>query len=109
MYLYNITYNISEEIHEKWLHWMRTIHIHEVINTSHFIGAKLIKVLIEEEMGGVTYSVQYQVENKDILENYHKNYHALFVEKMNRLFIDNYVNFSTELLIIEEFNSFSSS
>ena len=58
MYIYNVTINIDESVHNEWLTWMET-HIIEVLNTGKFISAKLTEVLVEEEMGGRTYSIQY--------------------------------------------------
>jgi hypothetical protein len=36
--------------------WMQHKHISEVLTTGKFVSARLVRVLIEEEMGGVTYS-----------------------------------------------------
>jgi len=57
MYIYNVTLSIEDSIHEEWLKWIQN-HIPEVLATGKFISAKLTQVLVEEEMGGVTYSVQ---------------------------------------------------
>jgi hypothetical protein len=103
MYLYNITYNISEEVHEEWLRWMREIHIPEVVKEAQFSGAKLIQVLIDEDMGGITYSVQYQMSDKNLLDNYIKDKSQKFNSEMNKLFLNHYVSFSTELRVIDEF------
>lgn len=103
MYLYNITYNISEEVHEEWLRWMREIHIPEVVKEAQFSGAKLIHVLIDEDMGGITYSVQYQMVDKYILDNFIKDKAQNFIAEMNKKFLNHYVSFSTELRVVDEF------
>jgi hypothetical protein len=38
--------------------WMQHKHIPEIL-AGKFTAARMVRVLIEEEMGGVTYSVQY--------------------------------------------------
>ena len=53
MYIYNVTINIDESIHQPWLKWIDK-HIQDVLATGKFISAKLSQVLIEEEMGGTT-------------------------------------------------------
>ena len=58
MYIYNITINVEESIHQEWLIWIQD-HIQEVLATGRFVSAKLTQVLVEEEMGGITYSIQY--------------------------------------------------
>lgn len=49
MYIYNVTINIDNAVHDEWLTWMET-HIIEVLNTGKFISAKFTQVLVEEEM-----------------------------------------------------------
>jgi len=72
MYIYNVTINIDETVHLEWLTWMET-HILKVLNTGRFTSAKLTEVLVEEDMGGKTYSVQYTANTREDLENYYKN------------------------------------
>jgi hypothetical protein len=61
MIIYNVTTNIHESVHDQWMIWMQHKHIPEVLATGKFTAtARLVRVLIEEEMGGVTYSTQYR-------------------------------------------------
>jgi len=55
MYIYNVTLSIDQSIHEEWLEWIHN-HIPEVLATGKFTSAKLTQVLVEEDMGGITYS-----------------------------------------------------
>ncbi len=103
MYLYNITYNIDYKVHQRWLEWMQKTHIPEVLANSPFTHAKMIQVMLEEEMGGCTYSVQYQVDNKEYLDLFlNESSYNLFAE-MHRMFPNQFVTFSTELQVIQEF------
>ena len=52
MYIYNVTINIQEDIHDKWLEWMQKEHIPDMLNTGKFMKALMTKVLVKEEMGG---------------------------------------------------------
>ena len=70
MYIYNVTINIDNSAHQEWLTWMET-HILDVLNTGRFTAAKLTEVLVEEEMGGKTYSVQYTAKTREDLDNYY--------------------------------------
>ncbi len=71
MYIYNITINIEESVHEEWLVWMKEIHIPDILATGKFSNARMLKVLVDEDMGGVTYSVQLMADSRDILEKYY--------------------------------------
>jgi phosphoribosylamine-glycine ligase len=42
---------------------MQEKHINDVLATGKFSSARIVKVLIEEEMGGVTYSIQFTTSN----------------------------------------------
>ena len=48
----------------------------------------MVKVLVEEEMGGTTYSVQYVTDSKETLEKYYQEDAAAFREEGQRLFGD---------------------
>uniref|UniRef100_UPI004056A1C3 DUF4286 family protein n=1 Tax=Zobellia laminariae TaxID=248906 RepID=UPI004056A1C3 len=72
MYIYNVTTNIEESAHDEWLVWMREVHIPDVLATGKFLNAKMSKILVEEDMGGVSYSVQFTTLSKEVLESYYK-------------------------------------
>lgn len=101
MYIYNVTINIDETIHNEWLEWMKSKHIPDMLATGKFSKALMTRVLVEEEMGGMTYSVQYTTKTKAILQQY-------YAEDANRLRADSkrfegkFVAFRTELEIVSE-------
>ena len=105
MIIYNVTINIDESIHHDWLNWMQNKHINEVLVTGLFSHAKLVKVLVEEEMGGTTYSIQYSAESNEKLQEYYKTYAPKLREEGMRLFGDKMLAFRTELEVINEFFS----
>jgi hypothetical protein len=102
MYIYNVTINIDDAVHKEWLTWMET-HILEVLNTGKFISAKLTEVLVEEEMGGKTYSVQYTTNSRKDLENYYKEDAENLQMQSLKKFGDKMLAFRTELRLIREF------
>lgn len=102
MIIYNVTINIDESVHDDWLSWMQKKHINDVLATGKFFKAQLVKVLVEEEMGGITYSVQYFANDKTNLENYYKEDAPRLREEGLRLFGDKMLAFRTELQVISE-------
>ncbi|SEM05564.1 protein of unknown function [Aquimarina amphilecti] len=101
MYIYNVTINIEETKHEEWLSWMKNEHIPDMLATGKFSKALMSKVLVEEEMGGYTYSVQYTTDSKGTLQQYYKVDAERLRAKTNR-FAGHFVAFRTELEIISE-------
>lgn len=102
MYIYNVTSNVDKSIHDRWLTWMKETHIPEMLSTGKFINAKIIKVLVEEEMGGTTYSVQYYTNSKQALQEYYKEDAERLRQQVLTLFADKILSFRTELEIISE-------
>lgn len=102
MYIYNVTINIDESVHEEWLTWIQD-HITEVLDTGKFISAKLTQVLVEEEMGGTTYSVQYTAATREDLDDYYKYDAPKLRGDGLKKFADKMLAFRTELKVINEF------
>lgn len=102
MIIYNVTSNVHESIHDQWMIWMQHKHIPEVLATGKFISARLVRVLIEEEMGGVTYSAQYTTDSKNTLEKYYQEDAAGFKDEIATLFGDKVLAFRTELQVISD-------
>ena len=71
MLIYNVTTHIEASVHEEWLAWMKETHIPDVLATGKFLNAKMGKVLIDEDKGGSTYSVQYLTVDRATLEKYY--------------------------------------
>jgi phosphoribosylamine-glycine ligase len=82
--------------------WMQHKHIPEMIATGKFVSARMVRVLIEEEMGGVTYSVQYTTDSKATLELYYQEEAPTLREEGLKLFGDRMLTFRTELELISE-------
>lgn len=103
MYIYNVTTNIEEAVHEQWLQWMRKEHIPEVLATGKFLSAKLTQVIVEEEMGGITYSVQFTTVDKETLNKYYKDDADRLRNEAQKRFPNKFVSFRTELKVISEY------
>lgn len=103
MIIYNVTLNIDESIHDEWLRWIKE-HIPQVLATGKFKKAKLTKVLVEEELGGVTYSVQYTAFSRESLDAYYKEDAERLRQEGLKLFADKMLAFRTELEIIDEYS-----
>lgn len=102
MYIYNITINIDETVHDEWLQWMHETHIPDMLATGKFNNARMLKVLVEEEMGGITYSVQYITDSKATLQKYYDEDASRMRQESQKHFADRFVAFRTELEIISE-------
>ncbi len=102
MIIYNVTINIHESVHDQWLSWMQQKHIPEILATGKFFSARIVKVLVEEEMGGTTYSIQYETDSKATLEAYYNEDAPAFRAEGIALFGDKMLAFRTELELISQ-------
>ena len=101
MIIYNVTINVQEDIHDKWVEWMKEEHIPDMLDTKKFTKALMTRVMVQEPMGGITYSVQYTAESKEMLERYYEE-NAEDLRSRSKAFDGKFVAFRTELEVITE-------
>ncbi len=102
MILYNVTINIHESVHDQWMQWMQEKHINDMLATGKFSSARMVKVLVEEDMGGTTYSVQFTTDSKETLQRYYDEDAPKLRAESASLFGDKMLAFRTELELISE-------
>jgi len=102
MYIYNVTINIEEAVHAAWLAWMKEIHIPDMLAIGKFTEARFCRVMVEEEMGGITYSIQYSVTDKSTLDRYYKEDADNMRQECIKRFGNSFVAFRTELEVIAD-------
>ncbi|MDI9340060.1 MAG: DUF4286 family protein [Sediminibacterium sp.] len=99
MYIYNVTVNIADEVHQEWLKWMKDVHIPDVMKTGCFIDNQLCKLLYVEDEGH-TYSVQYKFLEMADIERYQKEFAPALQAEHSQKFKDKYAAFRTLLQIM---------
>ena len=105
MFIYNITTNIEASVHNEWLQWMQEHHIPDMLGTGKFLNAKMSKVLVEEEMGGLTYSVQFTAVDRETLDKFRREDAPRLQNKGFKRFPNKFVSFDTEMEIVSEHSS----
>ena len=100
MLIYNVTINVEESVKDQWVSWMVKTHIPDVLATGKFLEATMTRVLVDEEMGGITYSVQYKVKNRETLDLYYKNDAERLRNETTKRFGKSLVAFRTELEVV---------
>lgn len=64
MIIYNVTTQVDHSIGEEWLKWMQNEHIPEMVASSCFTHAVILKMIEVDDSEGLTYAVQYHAESK---------------------------------------------
>jgi hypothetical protein len=101
--LYNVTVNVSDEVHDEWLAWMRNVHIPEVLSTGLFTSAKLLRVHAFEQ-GGKTYATQYTARSMEDYEVYLKDHAPGLRGKAQAAFGDHVHAFRTLLEVLNSYD-----
>ena len=101
--IYNVTVNIANDVHDEWLLWIKE-HIPQVLGTGKFEKATMTKVLVEEEMGGQTYSIQYRSYSREALDSYYRDDADKLQADGLKRFADKMLAFRTELEVVDEYS-----
>jgi hypothetical protein len=83
---------------------MKTEHIPQVLGTGKFEKATFSRVLVEEEMEGKTYSIQFRSYSREALDAYYKEDADRLRQEGLKKFADKMLAFRTELQIVDEYN-----
>ena len=85
MILYNITYNIENDIEVDWLGWMKIVHIPKIMATGYFSSVKLYKLLnISDE--GRTFSLQFMSDSLEKVQVFLEQTAPLIAEEHNKTY-----------------------
>ncbi|GMQ25336.1 DUF4286 family protein [Algoriphagus sp. oki45] len=97
MILYNITINVTQDIEEDFLSWMKSTHIPEVLETGIFHDHKFFRLLHESEDGSTNYCIQYFTDSMEQMMEYEKKHAAILRTKTQERYRDKAVAFRTLL------------
>jgi len=101
MFIYNVTINVSWNVHEEWLAWMKLQHMPALLATNCFAGYKLLKLHGHDETEGPTYVAQYFAESKALYNRYIDVYANNFRKEIAEKWSENIFTFRTLLEEIE--------
>lgn len=102
MVIYNVTCNMASHLEEEWLEWIRE-HIAQILGTGLFKDAKLTRVLVEEQDGSSTFSIQYKAISRETLETYYSKHAGSFRKEGFQKWGEQVLAFRTELDVLDEY------
>ncbi len=89
-------------VEEEWLEWIRE-HIAQVLGTGLFMDARLTRVLVQENDGSSTFSIQYKARDREALDIYYDRYAPALRQQSMDKFGERVLAFRTELELIDEY------
>jgi len=85
MIICNTTYNVNGPIVNEWIHWIKEKYVPKIMSLGFFVESQLLKVLVEEEMGGETYCLQFYAADMETYKKFEHehvgNYDAMLLKK----------------------------
>lgn len=97
MILYNITINVSPEIEQDFITWMKETHIPEIMQTGIFYEFKFLRLLHDSDDGSVNYATQYFTHTIDQMMDYERNHAPAIRAKTQARYQDKAIAFRTLL------------
>ncbi len=101
MYIYNVTINIDDSVHEEWKGWMMGVHIPEGWATGLCQDGRFTRGRGDEE-SGTTYSIQYRFKDMVDFQLYQQMYAPALQAKTKERYEGKFVAFRTLLELIDE-------
>ncbi len=101
MLIYNTTFHVEEELDRTFLIWMRECYIPEVEKQGLLRSPRLARVLSHREDGGISYALQWEVDDSATLHRWHVGQGVKLQEEMEGVFKDKVVGFPTLMEVVE--------
>lgn len=73
MIIYEVTVNIEKEIYFKFIRWLKD-HVEEMLKFPGFIQARILKEEQSEKREQEQLTVQYEIDSRENLDNYFKEF-----------------------------------
>ena len=70
MLIYNVTTQVTWDIQEAWVKWMKEEHIAKVMSAGHFTHHRLVKLLEVDDSDGPTFAIQYFCASPELYHQY---------------------------------------
>lgn len=97
MILYNITINVTSDIEQDFISWMKSTHIPEVLATGMFVEHRIYRLLHESEDGSINYSIQFFTETMEKMMEYERIHAPALRTKTRERYQDKAVSFRSLL------------
>lgn len=102
MIIFNTTFHVHSESIKPFLVWIRGTYVPKAVESNLITHPKLMLIMAGEE-GSLdrNYSLQFQVENEDILEKWYKETGVMLLNEMKIKFDQKVAGFSTLMKVLE--------
>ncbi len=101
MIVFNTTYNVTNDKAVPFIKWLRTRYIPFATESGELKEARLAHLMVTNEDKSNSFSLQFIVENVDVLEKWYHKYGATLVHEMESTFGQKVVGFTTIMTVMD--------
>ena len=101
-HIYNVTVVVNPVVEERWLKWMREVHIPNVMDTGLFSSFLFTQVFPEQEQDHPSYSIQYRAADLESIKLYMQMYADELRAKSAKAWGELALAFRTVLEVLDE-------
>lgn len=100
MIIQNTTYSVRTELQDQWIEWMRNHYFPFLESTGMIIDKVFSRVMIGEECGSFSYSLQLHMENAEVYQEFEQKYLPQCEAKLIKEFGQDVLAFTTLLKVL---------
>lgn len=101
MIVYNTTYNASNDKAVAFIKWLRTGYIPRAVESGELKEPRLAHLMVENDGKSNSFSLQFTVENVDVLEKWYHKCGAALLREMECTFAGKVVGFTTIMTVMD--------
>ena len=101
MIVYNTTYNVSNDTAVAFIKWLRNRYVPFATESGELKEARLSHLMVKTEDNCNSFSLQFTVENVDVLEKWYQKCGAELLHEMETTFGQKVVGFTTIMTIMD--------
>lgn len=95
MYVYNITFVITPQIHNKWMKWIHEVYIDNLLKNKYVKKIKMFKIITNSNE--LTYALHHKIETPEELKKFVNEQMPILNTKIFETFGEKVLTFGTEL------------
>lgn len=100
MVIYNVTTNVSWDIHNSWLIWLKQEHAIAILSTGCFYEYRVLKLLGVDETDGPTYAIQYYARSENEYQKFILDHAAIFSQETFDKWGDKLLSFESVMAVL---------
>lgn len=101
MIVYNTTYNVSNDTAVVFIKWLRSLFIPHATQSGELKEARLAHLMVQNDDKSNSFSLQFTVENVDVLEKWYHKFGAELIHEMEQKFGQKVVGFTTIMTVMD--------